>query len=51
MEVSGCGSVVLQIPEVHGSNPAISKNYIEHWFTVNCTEKTKIKPHDQATDV
>ena len=33
----------LPIPEVHGLNPVISKIYIEHLFTVNCIEKTKIK--------
>ena len=33
---------LLPIPEVRGSNPVISKIYIEH-FTVNCIEKTKIK--------
>ena len=31
------------IPEVHGSNRVIDKIYIEHLFTVNCIEKTKIK--------
>ena len=34
----------LLIPEVRGSNLVIGKNvYIEHLFTVNCIEKTKIK--------
>ena len=33
----------LAIPEVRGSNPVIGKIYIEHLFTVNCIEKTKIK--------
>ena len=34
----------LPIPEVRGSNLVIGKNvYIEHLFTVNCIEKTKIK--------
>ena len=34
----------LPIPDVHGSNLAIVKNLnIEHLFTVNCIEKTKIK--------
>ena len=34
----------LPIPEVHGSNLVIGKKlYIEHLFTVNCIEKTKIK--------
>ena len=34
----------LPIPEVRGSNPLIGKNLnIEHLFTVNCIEKTKIK--------
>ena len=31
------------IPDVHGSNPVIGKIYIEHLFSVNCIEKTKIK--------
>ena len=43
---SGCGSVgravVSCIRTVCGSNPVISKIYIEHLFTVNCIEKTKI---------
>ena len=33
----------LAISEVRGSNPVIDKFYIEHLFTVNCIEKTKIK--------
>ena len=33
----------LTIPEVRSSNPVIGKIYIEHWFTVNCIEKTKMK--------
>ena len=33
----------LPIPEVRGSNPVIGKKIIEHLFTVNCIEKTKIK--------
>ena len=33
----------LSIPEVRGSNPVIGKIYIEHLFTVNCIEKTKIR--------
>ena len=33
---------LLPIPEVCGSNPVIGKN-IYRTFTVNCTEKTKIK--------
>ena len=32
----------LPIPEVHSSNPVIGKIYIEHLFTINCIEKTKI---------
>ena len=32
----------LPILEVHSSNPVISKIYIEHLFTINCKEKTKI---------
>ena len=34
---------LLLILEVHGSNPVIGKIYVEHLFTVNCIEKTKIK--------
>ena len=34
----------IPISEVRGSNPVIGKNlHIEHLFTVNCIEKTKIK--------
>ena len=33
----------LAIPEPHGSNPVIGKIYMEHVFSVNCIEKTKIK--------
>ena len=33
----------LPTSEVRGSNPAIGNFYIEHLFTVNCVEKTKIK--------
>ena len=33
----------LPIPEVHSSNPVIGKFYIEHLFTVNCIERTKVK--------
>ena len=33
----------VPIPEVRGSNTAIGKISIEHWFTINCIEKTKIK--------
>ena len=33
----------LPIPEVPSSNPVVGKIYIEHLFTVNCIEKTKIK--------
>ena len=29
--------------EIRSSNPVIGKIYIEHLFTVNCIEKTKIK--------
>ena len=32
----------LLIPEVRSSNPVIGKIYIEHLFTINCMEKTKI---------
>ena len=31
------------IPEVQGSNLVIRNIYIEHLFSVNCIEKTKIK--------
>ena len=34
---------LLLILEVHCLNPVIGKNYIEHLFSVNCIEKTKIK--------
>ena len=44
------GSVVAQLVErllltfeVRGSNPVIGKFYIEHLFTLNYIEKTKIK--------
>ena len=33
----------LQTPEVRGSNPVMANFYIEHLFTENCKEKTKIK--------
>ena len=33
----------LAILEVRGSNPFNGKIYIEHLFTINCIEKTKIK--------
>ena len=32
----------LSIPEVCGSNAVIGNIYIEHLFTINCIEKTKI---------
>ena len=34
---------LLAISKVRGSNLVIGKIYIEHLFTVNCIEKTKIK--------
>ena len=34
---------LLAILEFRGSNSVIRKIYIEHLFTVNCIEKTKIK--------
>ena len=34
---------LLPIPEVSVSNPVFGKIYVEHLFTVNCIEKTKIK--------
>ena len=36
------GEQSLPMPEVQGSNPVIGKIYIEHLFTVNWVEKTKI---------
>ena len=39
----------LPIPEVSSSNPVIGKIYIEHCFTVNCIEKTKIKKKRPGT--
>ena len=43
MFVAQLAERLLLIPEVHGSIPVIGKIYIEHLFTVNCIEKTKIK--------
>ena len=34
---------LIPTPQFHGSNPVVSKIYIEHLFTVNCMEITKIK--------
>ena len=34
---------LLPAPEVRGSKPVFGKIYIEHLFTVNCIEKTKIR--------
>ena len=34
---------LLPLPEVCSLNPVIGKIYIEHLFTVNCIERTKIK--------
>ena len=34
---------LLLTPEVCSSNPVIVKISIEHLFTVNCIEKTKVK--------
>ena len=34
---------LLPTPEVHRSNPVIGNFYIEHLFTINYIEKTKIK--------
>ena len=43
---SGCvaqlAERLLPIPEVCGLNPVIGKIYIEHLFTINCIENTKI---------
>ena len=34
----------LPTPEIHGSSPVKGKTfYIEHLYTINCIEKTKIK--------
>ena len=33
----------LSTPEVRGSNAIIGKICIEHLFTINCIEKTKVK--------
>ena len=33
---------LLPIPEVRGSKPITGKIYIEHLFTFNCNEKTKV---------
>ena len=33
---------LLPLPEVCGLNPVIGKIYIEHLFTINCIENTKI---------
>ena len=35
--------LVERSPEIRGSNPVIGKTFIEHLFTANCVEKTKIK--------
>ena len=35
---------LLPIPEVYGSNPVVSKLYIQHLLTVKCFEKTKMIP-------
>ena len=47
------GSVVAQLvewspptPEICVLNPVIGKTFIEHLFTVNCVEKTKIKKNE-----
>ena len=39
-------SRLVNVKNVHGSNPVIGKIYIEHKFTVNCIEKTKIKKNE-----
>ena len=39
---------LLAIPEVRSSNPVIDKIYLEHLFTANCIEKTKIKKKRQG---
>ena len=39
---------LLPIQEVCGLNPVIGKIYIEHLFTVNCIEKTKIKKKEAS---
>ena len=40
----------IPTPEVRGSNPVISKTSIEHLYTVNCIEKTKIKKKRPGMD-
>ena len=37
---------LLSTPEVLSLNPVISFFYIEHVFSVNCMEKTKIKKRE-----
>ena len=39
---------LLPNPDVSGSNPVIGKIYIEHLFTINCIEKTKINKKMQG---
>ena len=43
VNVSNTKLSCANVKNVHGSNPVIGKIYIEHKFTVNCIEKTKIK--------
>ena len=43
MIVAQLEELLLQRSEVRGSNPVIANFYMEHMFTVNCIEKTKIK--------
>jgi len=43
MVVAQLAEQSLAAPEVRGSNPVISKICIEHLFTSNCIEKTKIQ--------
>ena len=37
----------ILIPEVRGSNPVISKIYIQHLFTVNCIQKDENKERER----
>ena len=40
----------ILIPEVPGSTPVTGKIYIEHLFTINCIEKTKINKKRPGID-
>ena len=52
MAVAQLAERPLPILEVGGSNLVIGNNlYIEHLFTVNCIEKTKIKEKEAWNDL